>query len=130
MPGSRNQRTGVLGGAPRTPPPFPAMRQLDPHQVKALLDKPEAAPLLLDVRESNEFAYCRIDGSLHIPMGEIVSRLSELDPDRTTVVVCHHGMRSFQVAQFLETQGFGQVVNLSGGIDAWAREVDPAVPRY
>jgi rhodanese-related sulfurtransferase len=106
------------------------MRQLEPHQVKELLDKLDTAPLLLDVREPGEFACCRIEGSLHIPMGEIVSRLSELDPDRATVVVCHHGMRSFQVAQFLEIQGFGQIINLAGGIDAWAREVDPGMPRY
>ncbi|MDF9392062.1 MULTISPECIES: rhodanese-like domain-containing protein [Methylococcus] len=106
------------------------MRHLAPYQVKALLDEPEAAPLLLDVREPDEFAFCHIEGSVHIPMGEIVSRLSELDPDRTTVVVCHHGMRSFQVGRFLETQGFGQVINLAGGIDAWAREADPGIPRY
>ncbi|UZR29859.1 rhodanese-like domain-containing protein [Methylococcus mesophilus] len=106
------------------------MRQLDPTQVKDLLDQLETRPLLLDVRESNEFAYCRIEGSLHVPMGEIVSRLNELDPDRQTVVICHHGMRSFQVAQFLESQGFSHVINLAGGIDAWAREVDHTVPRY
>jgi rhodanese-related sulfurtransferase len=106
------------------------MRQLDATQVKELLDELDTAPLLLDVREPHEFACCRIDGSLHIPMGEIVSRLNELDPDRATVVVCHHGMRSAQVARFLESQGFGQVINLSGGIDAWAREVDPGMPRY
>jgi rhodanese-related sulfurtransferase len=106
------------------------MRQLAPAQVKELLDNLETRPLLLDVRESNEFTHCRIEGSLHIPMGEIVSRLTELDPDQETVVICHHGMRSFQVAQFLESQGFSRIINLTGGIDAWAREVDPAVPRY
>ncbi|QJD30346.1 rhodanese-like domain-containing protein [Methylococcus geothermalis] len=106
------------------------MRQLDANRVERLLKSAEPKPLLLDVREPNEFAYCRIEGSLHIPMGEIASRLNELDPDREIVVVCHHGMRSFQVAQFLETQGFERIINLSGGIDAWAREVDPGMPRY
>jgi rhodanese-related sulfurtransferase len=106
------------------------MQQLNPIQVKQLIDASNPAPLLLDVREPNEFAYCHIEGALHIPMGQIVSRLDEIDAEREIVVVCHHGMRSFQVAQFLESQGYGRVINLSGGIDAWARDVDPSIPKY
>lgn len=106
------------------------MQQLNAIQVKQLIDAADPAPLLLDVREPNEFAYCHIEGALHIPMGQIVSRLDDIDAEREIVVICHHGMRSFQVAQFLESQGYGRIINLSGGIDAWARDVDPAMPKY
>jgi rhodanese-related sulfurtransferase len=87
-------------------------------------------PLILDVREAEEIAIAAFPGAVHIPMGEITSRLSELDPDRETVVVCHHGIRSAQVAMYLARLGFERVSNLSGGIDAWSATVDPAVPRY
>jgi rhodanese-related sulfurtransferase len=86
-------------------------------------------PLLLDVRESEEFDFCHLDGSLHIPVTEMVTRWHELDPTRDHVVICHHGVRSFQVAQFLEAQGFERVINLTDGLDAWSREVDPSLPR-
>ena len=59
-----------------------------------------------------------------IPMGQITSALNELDPDRITVVICHHGIRSRSVGRYLEQQGFEHIINLSGGVDAWAREVD------
>lgn len=91
-------------------------------------------PLLLDVREPWEVATAslRADGVdvAAIPMGEIVRRLGELDPSRPIVCLCHHGMRSLQVASFLASRGFDPVYNLSGGIDAWSIEVDPGVPRY
>lgn len=106
------------------------MQQLNATQLKQHLESSNPAPVLLDVREPQEFAYCRIEGSLHIPMGEITSRQAEIDSGREIVVICHHGVRSFQVGQFLESQGFEQVINLSGGIDAWSRDVDPGVPRY
>ena len=63
-------------------------------------------------------------------MREIPARLAELDPETPTVVVCHHGTRSMHVAMFLERQGFSSVINLTGGVDAWARTVDPAMPVY
>lgn len=85
---------------------------------------------LLDVREPQELAMAAIDGAVHIPMQQIPGRLDELDRSRTIVVMCHGGMRSLQVAGFLAHQGFDQVVNLEGGIDAWSREVDPKIPRY
>lgn len=106
------------------------MQQLNAIQVKQLIEAADPAPLLLDVREPNEFAYCHIEGALHIPMGQIVSRLDDIDAEREIIVICHHGMRSFQVAQFLESQGYGRIINLSGGIDAWARDVDPTMPKY
>lgn len=88
------------------------------------------APILLDVREPDEVALCRIPGSLHIPMHDIPRRLRELDPERPIIVHCHHGVRSEKVARFLLQQDFAEVTSLRGGIDAWSLEVDPSVPRY
>jgi len=85
---------------------------------------------LVDVREPWELAICRIEGALAMPMATVPSRLQELDPDADTVVVCHHGVRSLQVALFLERNGFSAVSNLSGGVAAWADAVDPTMPRY
>jgi rhodanese-related sulfurtransferase len=105
------------------------MKALSPPEVKALLD---SAPdtVVLDVREPWEIAAAQLEGTVNIPMSLIPVRLTELDPARTTVVICHHGGRSAQVAMFLEHRGFGDVINLSGGIDAWSAQVDPSVPRY
>jgi len=87
-------------------------------------------PLVLDVREPRELAVCALEDALHIPMGEIPARLGELPAERELVVMCHHGMRSMQVTQFLRHQGFDKVRNLAGGIDAWAARVDPTMSRY
>jgi rhodanese-related sulfurtransferase len=106
------------------------MRQLAAPDLKDWLSRAQEPVTLLDVREPWEFALCRIDGSLHVPLGQLPSRLAELDPDRTTVVICHHGMRSLQAGAYLKRQGFADVVNLSGGIDGWARTVDPAMAVY
>lgn len=86
--------------------------------------------LLLDVREDNEFAYARIQGSVPIPLNQLPNRLDELDSDQAIVVICHHGMRSQQACLFLQTAGFSRVYNLQGGIDAWSLACDPSVPRY
>jgi rhodanese-related sulfurtransferase len=85
---------------------------------------------LLDVREPHEFDYCHIEGSVHIPMNRVFAGLNELDPERETVVICHHGVRSAQIANFLISQGFKKVLNLQGGVAAWASEVDPSMPTY
>lgn len=106
------------------------MKQLTAPELHAHLQSTGLKPLLLDVREPQEFAYCHIEGSLHIPMNDVPARIGELDPEREIVCICHHGMRSASVAGFLERQGFRNVVNLSGGIDAWAVRVDPEMPRY
>jgi rhodanese-related sulfurtransferase len=97
---------------------------------KWLADKSRATPVLLDVREPWEFQTCSIPGSIHIPMGEVPARAQELDPAAETVVICHHGGRSMQVALFLEKNGFGSTHNLTGGVDSWARTVDPSMPVY
>lgn len=106
------------------------MRQLGAPELQAWLAQRHEPVTLLDVREPWEVALCRLDGSVHIPLGQLPARLAELDPARATVVICHHGMRSLQAGAFLERQGFADVVNLRGGIDGWARGVDPAMAVY
>jgi rhodanese-related sulfurtransferase len=107
------------------------MQQMTPAQLSAWLDDPvRERPLLLDVREPAEHAVCQIAGSTLMPMNSVPGRLAELDPQRETVVICHHGGRSMQVAMFLERQGFQRVMNLAGGVDGWAAQVDPAMARY
>lgn len=107
------------------------MQTIAPAELSRRLSQPEhPAPLLLDVREPWEFATCHIAGSLSMPMSSVPARAEELDPEAEIVVVCHHGMRSAQVCMFLERQGFSRVINLSGGVAAWAADVDPSMPQY
>jgi len=102
------------------------------------ISAPEAANLqindndvvLLDVREESELAICRIEGALHIPMGQIPDKADSLPKDKKIIVFCHHGMRSMNVLQYLEARGFNNVINLAGGIHAWSIEVDPSIARY
>lgn len=106
------------------------MQDLCPAELKAhLADRPQT-PLLLDVREPWEFDICRIDGSELLPMGQVQQRLQDLDPKRETIVICHHGIRSRVVARQLERAGFDQVINLKGGVEAWARDIDPHMAVY
>lgn len=86
--------------------------------------------VFLDVREDAELEICRIEGALHIPMGTIPEKFEQLPKDRNIVVLCHHGMRSMQVVQFLQSHGFENVINLAGGIHAWAVYVDPDMAQY
>lgn len=86
--------------------------------------------VLLDVREHEELAIAAIDGALHIPMREVPARLGELDAAKPLVVMCHSGGRSRRVAEFLQGNGFPNVFNLKGGIDAWSIQIDSRVPRY
>ncbi|EDY86233.1 rhodanese domain protein [gamma proteobacterium HTCC5015] len=87
-------------------------------------------PVLLDVREPSEHAICTIPGSTLMPMSTIVQRIDELDKQAEIICICHHGMRSMQVAQHLSQHGFENVVNLTGGVDAWALTVNHSMPRY
>ena len=107
---------------------MPRLSEIDPIELKRRLSKGDK-PFILDVREPWEIATASIAGTLNIPMGDIPSRLAELDRDRETIVMCHHGVRSAQVAMYLARSGFEHVLNLAGGIDAWS-EIDPSVPRY
>jgi len=88
------------------------------------------AMTLLDVREDWERQLVGLDDSLGIPMQQVPARLAELPADRPLVVLCHHGARSLRVVQFLRAQGFARATNLAGGIDAYARSVDPTLPTY
>lgn len=105
------------------------MRHYTVHELKKRLGE-STPPVLLDVREEWEMARCQISGSTWIPMSQIMARASELNKGAETVVICHHGIRSWQVAKYLEREGFADVINLTGGIDAWAKEIDPAMPIY
>jgi rhodanese-related sulfurtransferase len=101
-----------------------------PELAARIADADRPAPFLLDVREPWEFEKCSIEASVPIAMNTIPARMQELEPDAEIVCICHHGARSMQVAAFLERQGFSNVINLTGGIHAWALQVDPAMATY
>ncbi len=101
-----------------------------PELAARLADQAAEQPLLLDVRENWEFETCHIAGSTQIPMHLVPIRAGELPDDREIVCICHHGARSMQVAAFLERNGFDNVTNLTGGVHAWAVQVDPSMPKY
>jgi len=86
--------------------------------------------VFLDVREDSELAICKIENALHVPLGKIPESLHTLPKDKTLLVFCHHGMRSQRAQQFLLAKGFDAVINMEGGIHAWAVEVDPEMETY
>jgi rhodanese-related sulfurtransferase len=107
------------------------MTQITPQQLNEwLADAGRPKTVLVDVREPLEFQICRSAGSLHIQMNTITASSGELAPDADTVLICHHGSRSFQAGMFLERAGFSRVFNLDGGVDAWAKRVEPDMPAY
>jgi rhodanese-related sulfurtransferase len=105
------------------------MNEISVTELKARRDA-GTAPVVLDVREGWELDIARIPDVLHIPMSEVPGRLAELDAARELVVMCRSGGRSAQVAQFLTRNGFQSVANLTGGILAWSRDVDPSIKSY
>ena len=109
--------------------------QFDEWIQHAISEHPGVKPVLLDVREAWEFETARVQADpdfelKHIPMGAVPARYLELDRERPIACLCHHGVRSARVAYFLVQQGFSQVVNVHGGIDAWSHERDPGIPLY
>ena len=94
----------------------------------------DSALALVDCREASECAIAMISGAVHIPLGDIPSRVGEIealeDDGREVVVYCHSGVRSMNAAVFLRQQGVESARSMAGGIDAWSRLVDPSVPRY
>jgi len=99
---------------------------------KAKLDA-EPRTILLDVREPQEYELAHIDGSLLIPMNTVPAELQKLEAladDADILVLCHHGVRSLQVAAWLQARGIENAVSIRGGIDRWSAEIDPAVARY
>lgn len=103
--------------------------KISPQELKEWLESGKEFQLL-DVRETWEYEAVHLPRSLLIPLGQLPLRLAELDPKNLTVALCHHGVRSLQAAYLLSSQGFEDVRNLSGGIDAYAREANPTLPRY
>ena len=101
-----------------------------PELAARLADKSRPAPFLLDVREKWEFDTCHVDGATLMPMNTIPARIDDLDDDADIVCICHHGARSMQVAAFLERNGFAKVTNLTGGMHAWALQVDATMATY
>ena len=106
------------------------MQEMSPNEVHEYLSQTDNKPLLLDVRESWEYDICHIKGSKHIPMQTIANEIDHLDPEQEIIVVCHHGIRSRMVAQFLEQEKFKNITNLSGGVAAWSQLVDRSMPTY
>ena len=105
------------------------MQSIKPETLKQRLDRGEKLELI-DVREPWEFETCSIDGSRNIPMTELESCLDSIDTSKETVLICHHGMRSLQIANYLESMGYLRMINLEGGIHAWAQVVDPDMNQY
>jgi rhodanese-related sulfurtransferase len=106
------------------------MHHLSVNQLKEWLDSDRERPIILDVREPWELNVCRLEDAKHIPMRAVPASLDALDPDKPMVVICHHGIRSQQVCYFLDHQGFDKVYNLMGGLDAWAKQIDPTMQKY
>jgi len=104
--------------------------EIAPEELHSLLESTSDI-VVLDCREPWEFDTARIEGSKHIPMNDVPARFNqELDPEKHIVVICHHGVRSMNVTAWLRKQGFEKVQSLRGGIDRWARQIDPKVPLY
>lgn len=102
---------------------------LKPNQLADFLEE-NPNTILLDVREDNEVEICALPNHTHIPMNLIPLKHNELADDAPIVVYCHHGVRSLNVARYLEHVGFEEIYNLDGGIDAYAQEIEPTMPRY
>jgi rhodanese-related sulfurtransferase len=108
---------------------MPEPLEIDATTLKTRLDS-IAPPAVLDVREDWEVEIASIPGALVLPLGQLTRRVAEVPRDRPLAVMCHHGGRSAQATAWLRAQGFDNAMNVAGGIDAWARFVDPTVPRY
>lgn len=106
------------------------MREITATELKQRLDKGDDIQIM-DVREANELAIAKLPNSIHIPLAQVVNRMSEIDPNRETVVHCKMGGRSARAIEALQRSGFtGSLLNLKGGIIGWSNDVDPSVPKY
>ena len=106
------------------------MQQLNAQQVQQHLRTSDPTPTLVDVREPHETRVCHIDGAINIPLSRFAEALNKLDPSEEIVLFCHHGMRSMQAGMFLKGHGYHKLINMQGGINAWACDVDPQMARY
>jgi len=106
------------------------MPEITATELKQRIDNGEDIQII-DVREAHEVAIARIPNTIHIPLGQVLNRMSEIDPNKETVVHCKMGGRSANAILGLKRSGFtGNLINLKGGITAWSNEVDPSVPKY
>ncbi|HET9528437.1 MAG TPA: rhodanese-like domain-containing protein [Pyrinomonadaceae bacterium] len=106
------------------------MEEITSTELKQRLDKGDDIQII-DVRENNEVAIARLPNSVHIPLGQVLTRMNEIDPTRETVVHCKMGGRSARAIDALQRSGFkGKLMNLKDGIIGWSNEVDPSVPKY
>ena len=99
-------------------------------EINEILNDDSNTAMILDVREKWEYDICHIENSVHIPMGKITERKDDLSHNDMIIVVCNHGVRSRMVAKYLDANGFTNIINLSGGVDAWSNEVDPSMTKY
>lgn len=106
------------------------LNEISPTELQQKLQNGENIQLI-DVRQPEEFAICRISGSVLIPLGEIPKRYAEVAKNSEVVIICHHGFRSAQAIQYLNQRfGYENLLNLKGGIHAWALQVDPEMAVY
>jgi rhodanese-related sulfurtransferase len=108
------------------------IRSLTVSELSSILSSSEDEPLMLDVREQEEFTFCRIEGAKLCPLSDFESNLSAMNLDKTKkiVIYCHHGKRSLAAYMFMTQKGFENLYNLEGGIDAWSNEIDASVQKY
>jgi adenylyltransferase/sulfurtransferase len=110
--------------------PMPQLPEISATELKQRLDSGEDIQII-DVREADEVAIAKLPNTIHIPLGQVINRMSEIDPARETVVHCKMGGRSARAIEALKRSGFaGNLTNLTGGITAWSNDVDPTVPKY
>jgi len=102
----------------------------EPLEVKAMLDESSSSIMLLDVREKWEFDLCHIPKSIHMPIAEVILRISELEKTNPIIIICHNGRRSLHIGLELIEKGFDNVINLKGGVDQWADDIDTSMTKY
>ncbi|MFT4648210.1 MAG: rhodanese-related sulfurtransferase [Glaciecola sp.] len=105
------------------------MESIRPQELQQRLQSGDTL-ILLDVRQPRELEICVLPGIVHLPMRDLGMRYSELDPDAEIVCICHHGIRSAHACMMLESYGFKNMINLTGGMELWAEEMDPKMARY
>jgi rhodanese-related sulfurtransferase len=106
------------------------IQEINCNELNIRLKQPHNKPVLLDVRNDDEFELCHIPGSIHIPLHNISQFMETLNKNDELVCICHHGYRSFKAALLLEQNGFSMIFNLKGGIDEWAKNIDPTMKQY
>ncbi|MFT5198081.1 MAG: rhodanese-related sulfurtransferase [Planctomycetota bacterium] len=105
------------------------MESIRPQELQQRLQSGDTL-ILLDVRQPRELEICVLPGIVHLPMRDLSMRYGELDPDAEIVCICHHGIRSAHACMMLESYGFKNMINLTGGMELWAEEMDPKMARY